>query len=152
MALTTNTTAPDFTAPTDNGASASLSDYKGKRVVLYFYPKDNTSGCTQQACDFRDNMERLTSKGVTIIGVSPDSVKSHGKFKQNFDLNFVLVSDEDKSICTQYGVWVEKSMYGRKYMGVERTTFILDEQGIITHVFPKVKVGGHVEAVISALE
>lgn len=151
MSLTVHTSAPDFTAPTDSGASVSLSDYKGKRVVLYFYPKDNTSGCTQQACDFRDNMERLTSKGVTVIGVSPDNVKSHGKFKQNFDLNFVLVSDEDKSICTQYGVWVEKSMYGRKYMGVERTTFILDEQGIITHVFPKVKVPGHVEAVISAL-
>jgi peroxiredoxin Q/BCP len=151
MALSVLTSAPDFTAPIDGSSSISLSDFKGKRVVLYFYPKDNTSGCTQQACDFRDNMERLTSKGVTVIGISPDSVKSHSKFKKNFDLNFILASDEDKSICTQYGVWVEKSMYGRKYMGVERTTFILDAHGIVTHIFPKVKVNGHVEAVLAAL-
>jgi len=152
MALTVHTSAPDFSALTDSGGSISLSDFKGKNIILYFYPKDNTSGCTQQACDFRDSMERLTSKGFTVIGVSPDNVKSHGKFKKNFDLNFILVSDEDKSICNNYGVWVEKSMYGRKYMGVERTTFIINERGIITHVFPKVKVSGHVESILAIIE
>jgi peroxiredoxin Q/BCP len=152
MALALHTPAPDFTANTDGGDSLTLSNFKGQRVVLYFYPKDNTSGCTQQACDFRDNMERISSHGVTVIGVSPDNVKKHNKFKADFALNFKLVSDEDKSICEAYGVWAEKSMYGRKYMGVERTTFIIDAEGVITHIFPKVKVPGHVDAVIAALE
>ncbi len=144
--------APDFTAPIDGGATLSLSDLLGKKVVLYFYPKDNTSGCTKEACDFRDNMERLTSAGAVVVGVSPDSVASHNKFRAGHDLNFHLVADTEKVISTAYGVWVEKSMYGRKYMGVERSTFVIDEQGAISHVFRKVSVPGHVDKVIDMLQ
>jgi peroxiredoxin Q/BCP len=140
--------APDFQAPADSSETLSLADYKGKWIILYFYPKDNTSGCTQQACDFRDSMNRLQSADVQVLGVSPDSLKSHRKFKADFELNFPLISDENKEICQAYGVWVQKSMYGRSYMGVERTTFIIDPQGIIQHIFPKVKVPGHVQAII----
>ena len=128
----------------------SLSDFKGQRVVLYFYPKDNTSGCTQEACDFRDNMNRLT-KYATIIGVSPDSLKSHKSFKEKQSLNFILLSDPEHILSETFGVWKEKSMYGRKYMGVERSTFILDKNGNIEKEWRKVKVKGHVEEVIKAL-
>lgn len=144
--------APDFTAPIDNGTTISLSDFKGKPVVLYFYPQDDTETCTKQACAFRDNMERLTSKGAVVIGVSPDSVQLHGKFKTKYDLNFMLVSDEDKSICNKYGVWAMKSLYGRDYMGVVRTTFVINADGIITHVFTNVRIKGHVDKVLDALE
>jgi peroxiredoxin Q/BCP len=144
--------APDFTALTDGGAQLTLSLLKGKAVVLYFYPKDDTSGCTAEACDFRDNMERLTALGAVVVGVSPDSVQSHDKFKQKYNLNYALVSDENHEVCERYGVWVEKSMYGRKYMGVERTTFLINDKGILVREWRKVKVAGHVEDVVQALQ
>lgn len=144
--------APDFTAPDENGTSVSLKDLRGKKVVLYFYPKDDTSGCTHEACDFRDNFARIKRTGAVVIGVSPDSERSHQKFKTKYELPFTLVADADKTVVTAYGVWQEKSMYGRKYMGVVRTTFIVNEQGVITHVFEKVKVKGHVDEVLEALK
>lgn len=128
----------------------SLNDFKGQRVILYFYPKDNTSGCTQEACDFRDNINRLTSK-ATVIGVSPDSVKSHIKFKEKHDLNFLLISDPEHILGEKYGVWKEKSMYGKKYMGIERSTFLLDKDGNIEKEWRKVKVKGHVDEVLEFL-
>lgn len=143
--------APDFTAPDQNGNVHSLADYHGKQLVLYFYPKDMTSGCTVQACDFRDNLARIRTHGAEVLGVSPDSVKSHGKFVEKESLNFPLLADEEKKMVQDYGVWKEKSMYGKKYMGVERTTFIVGPEGTITKIFPKVKVPGHVQEVIDAL-
>ena len=128
----------------------SLNDFKGQRVVLYFYPKDNTSGCTQEACDFRDNINRLTSF-VTVIGVSPDSIKSHKSFKEKQSLNFVLLSDDEHKLAQALEVWKEKSMYGKKYMGIERSTFVLDKDGNIEKEWRKVKVKGHVDEVISYL-
>ena len=125
----------------------SLNDFKGQKVILYFYPKDNTSGCTQEACDFRDNINRLTSF-ATVIGVSPDSIKSHLKFKENQSLNFILLSDPEHKLAEAFKVWVEKSMYGRKYMGIERSTFVLDENLNIIKEWRKVKVKGHVDDVI----
>ena len=128
----------------------SLSDFKGQKVVLYFYPKDNTSGCTQEACDFRDNFNRLTSKAV-VIGVSPDSIKSHLKFKENHSLNFMLLSDPEHKLSEAFGAWGEKSMYGRKYFGIIRSTFILDENDEIKKEWRKVKVKGHVDEVLENL-
>ena len=128
----------------------SLNDFKGQKVILYFYPKDNTSGCTQEACDFRDNINRLTSF-VTVIGVSPDSIKSHLKFKEKQSLNFILLSDPEHKLAETFNVWVEKSMYGRKYMGIERSTFVLDENLNIIKEWRKVKVKGHVDDVIEYL-
>ena len=128
----------------------SLNDFKGQKVILYFYPKDNTSGCTQEACDFRDNINRLTSF-ATVIGVSPDSIKSHLKFKENQSLNFILLSDPEHKLAEAFNVWVEKSMYGRKYMGIERSTFMLDENLNIIKEWRKVKVKGHVDEVIEYL-
>lgn len=151
MSLNIGTMAPNFTSNVDGGGEVNLSDYSGKKVVLYFYPKDDTSGCTKQACGFKDNMERITTTGAVVLGVSPDSVNSHNKFRDKYDLNFNLVSDETKEIAKNYGVWVEKSMYGKKYMGVERTTFIIDEKGEIIKVYSKVKVDGHIEKVIEDL-
>jgi peroxiredoxin Q/BCP len=152
MAIKLGIKAKDFTAQTDGGEKISLSDFKGKWVVLYFYPKDNTSGCTKEACGFRDNMEKITKSGAVVIGVSPDSVKSHDGFKNKFNLNFILVSDTDKSICKAYDVLGEKSLYGRKYIGVIRSTFILDDKGIIQHVYSNVHVDGHVEEVIEKIK
>jgi len=129
----------------------SLKDLKGEKVVLYFYPKDNTSGCTKEACSFNDNLVRVKKKGAVVIGVSPDSVASHTRFAGKYDLTFPLLSDESKAMVKKYGVWKEKSLYGRKYMGVERTTFVIDEKGIITHIFPKVKVEGHLDEVLAVL-
>jgi peroxiredoxin Q/BCP len=143
--------APDFKAPDQNGTLHSLEDYKGKKLVLYFYPKDMTTGCTAEACDFRDNLNRLKGHGAEVLGVSPDSVARHEKFVKKESLNFPLLADEDKTISEAYGVWKEKSMYGRKFMGVERTTFIIDEKGRIERIFPKVRVKGHVDEVIDAL-
>lgn len=151
MSLSVGMSAPNFTAPVDDGTTISLSDFKGKPVVLYFYPQDDTETCTKQACAFRDNMERLTAKGAVVIGVSPDSVKLHTKFKTKYDLNFILVSDEDKSICNKYGVWAMKTLYGRDYMGVVRTTFVINANGIITHIFANVRIKGHVDKVLDAL-
>ena len=128
----------------------TLADFKGQKVVLYFYPKDNTSGCTQEACDFRDNMNRITSSAV-VIGVSPNDIKSHKKFKEKQDLNFLLLTDTEHVLSEAFGVWKEKSMYGRKYMGIERSTFILDEEGNIVHEWRKVKVNGHVDEVLQYL-
>lgn len=128
----------------------SLNGFKGQKVILYFYPKDNTSGCTQEACDFRDNINRLTSF-ATVIGVSPGSIKSHLKFKENQSLNFILLSDPEHKLAEAFNVWVEKSMYGRKYMGIERSTFVLDENLNIIKEWRKVKVKGHVDEVIEYL-
>ncbi len=152
MSPTVGMIAPNFTASVDDGSTVSLSDFKGKPVVLYFYPQDDTETCTKQACAFRDNMERLTAKGATVIGVSPDSVKLHSKFKDKYNLNFILVSDEDKSICNKYGVWAMKTLYGRDYMGVVRTTFVINGDGIITHIFTNVRIKGHVDKVLEALQ
>ena len=143
--------APDFTLPSNEDAEVSLKDYRGKKVVLYFYPKDDTSGCTKEACSFRDNLARVKRKGAVIFGVSADSVTSHQKFIDKYDLTFPLLSDESKEMIKAYGVWKEKSFMGRKYMGIERTTFIIDEQGKIAHIFPKVSVEGHTEEVLEKL-
>jgi peroxiredoxin Q/BCP len=144
--------APDFTVTNDAGQKVKLSDFKGKKIVLYFYPKDDTPGCTAEACAFRDGIEEINSRGAVVLGVSTDSVESHKKFKNKFDLNFPLLADADKKIVEAYGTWKEKSMYGKKYMGTERTTFIIDEQGKITHIFPKVKVDQHYDQVLDALD
>ncbi len=133
-----------------NEKSFELKDFQADKIVLYFYPKDNTSGCTQEACDFRDNINRIT-KYATVVGVSPDSIKSHKSFKAKQDLNFVLLSDPEHVLAEQFGVWKEKSMYGRKYMGIERSTFVLDKSGNIEKEWRKVKVKGHVDDVINYL-
>ena len=133
-----------------NEKEFSLNDFKGQKVILYFYPKDNTSGCTQEACDFRDNINRLTNY-ATVIGVSPDSIKSHQSFKEKQNLNFILLSDPEHKLAEDFEVWKEKSMYGRKYMGIERSTFIIDTNGKIEKEWCKVKVKGHVDEVIEYL-
>lgn len=134
-----------------NEKQYNLDDFLGKKVVLYFYPKDNTKGCTQEACDFRDNFNRLTPF-ATVVGVSPDSIKSHKNFREKQSLNFILLSDPDHTLAEKFEVWKEKSMYGRKYMGIERSTFILDEKGNIQKEWRKVKVKGHVDEVINYLK
>jgi peroxiredoxin Q/BCP len=143
--------APEFTLPSGAGKEISLKGFRGKKVVLYFYPKDDTSGCTKEACSFRDNLARVRRLGAAIVGVSADPVGSHKKFSDKYDLPFPLLSDESKNIIKAYGVWKEKSMYGKKYMGIERTTFIIDEKGAIAHIFPKVKVDGHADEVLDHL-
>lgn len=130
--------APHFTGTDQNGKTISLDDFKGKNVILYFYPKDDTPGCTAEACNFRDNYSSLTSKGYEVIGVSTDSEKSHTKFINKYSLPFTLIADEDKKIVESYGVWVEKSMYGKTYMGIARSTYIINKEGIITHIIEKV--------------
>jgi peroxiredoxin Q/BCP len=149
--LNTGDKAPDFSMPADGGKNLSLSDFKGKKLVLYFYPKDDTPGCTKESCDFRDNLTQLNNLGAQVVGLSKDSVAKHDKFKEKHKLNFPLISDENCEICEAYGVWVEKSMYGRKYMGIERSTFLIDEEGIIRHIWRKVKVKDHVRDVISTI-
>lgn len=139
--------APEFTGVTDTGETIKLKDLRGKTVVLYFYPKDNTPGCTTESCDFRDSFAAFQKKNALILGVSPDSVKSHTKFKEKFELPFPLIADEDHSIAEKYGVWKEKSMYGRKYMGIERSTFVIGGDGKVAEIYRKVKVKGHVEDV-----
>jgi len=143
--------APAFSLPNEKGQVVKLSELRGKKVVLFFYPKDNTPGCTQEACSFRDGLQAIRKKGAVVLGVSADSVASHQKFSQKFDFNFPLLSDESKAMIQAYGVWKEKSMYGRKYMGIERTTVLIDKDGTIRQVFPKVKVNGHFEEVLEAL-
>ena len=144
--------APGFTAATSGGGTISLDELKGKSVILYFYPKDDTSGCTTEACDFRDNMARVRRSGAAVVGVSADSVKSHSKFAEKFDLPFPLISDEEKRMLKAYGVWKKKSFMGRTFMGIVRTTFVLDERGVIVKIFPKVKVAGHVDEVLEVLK
>ncbi len=143
--------APNFKLGTDAGETVSLKDYAGCMVVLYFYPKDLTTGCTKQACDFRDAHAHFSRKGVVVLGVSRDSAVSHAKFKQKHALPFTLLVDAEGIVSEAYGVWKEKSMYGRKYFGIERSTFIIDGKGSIRKIFGKVKVPGHVEAVLEAL-
>ncbi|MBE2240439.1 MAG: thioredoxin-dependent thiol peroxidase [Caldilineaceae bacterium] len=149
--LTVGEMAPAFTAVTDSGETVSLSNYRGKRVVLYFYPKDDTPGCTTQACGFRDNYPVIEEKNAVVLGVSPDSAKSHQKFKTKFDLPFTLLVDEDHAIAEAYGVWVEKSMYGKQYMGIERSHFVIDENGRIVDAQVKVKPEVSVETALAAL-
>jgi peroxiredoxin Q/BCP len=151
MSVTEGQIAPDFALPATDGSTVRLLDLRGKKVVLYFYPKDDTPGCTKEACAFRDNLGVLQSMGVVVLGVSPDSVASHQKFAQKYGLPFPLLADEGAQVATTYGVWKEKKQYGRTYMGVERTTFLIDENGIVQRIFPKVKVDGHVEEVIEAI-
>lgn len=150
MSLNIGDAAPDFTLPTDGGGSVTLSKLRGGKVVVYFYPKDDTSGCTTEACGFRDAMPDFSGTGATVIGISRDSVRSHDKFKEKYGLLFPLASDEGGTVTEAYGVWVEKSMYGRKYMGIERSTFLIDGEGVIRGLWRKVKIGGHVDAVLKA--
>jgi peroxiredoxin Q/BCP len=145
-------TAPGFSLPADDGSVVSLEQFRGKKVVLYFYPKDNTSGCTTQACDLRDTLPRIDERGAVVLGVSPDSLVSHEKFRDKFQLNFPLLSDPDHQVAEAYGVWKEKSMYGRKYWGIERSTFIIDEDGKVVEAWRKVKPNGHADRVADLLE
>lgn len=144
--------APAFSMPTDGNGTISDTDMAGKPYILYFYPKDDTSGCTAQACGFNDTLAQFNNLGLSIIGVSKDSVKKHDKFKEKYGLTFPLASDENTDICEQYGVWAEKSMYGKKYMGIERTTFLIDGKGIIRKIWHKVKVPGHIDEVLAAAQ
>ncbi len=144
--------APEFTLPDQDGTSRALSSYRGRPVVLYFYPKDDTPGCTKQACGFRDARDDIEQAGATVLGVSPDDSRSHRKFADKFELPFTLLADAEHQICEAYGVWKEKSMYGKKFFGVERTTFLIDREGKIVKIFHKVKVDGHAEAVLAAIK
>ena len=143
--------APEFSLTSDEGKKVSLKDLKGKKVILYFYPKDDTSGCTAEACSFRDNIKLIEKKNAVVIGVSKDNTVSHQKFKKKYSLPFTLLSDENLDMLKDYEVWKEKSMYGKKYMGIERTTFILDEKGKIQDIFNKVKVQGHTEELLKKI-
>jgi len=143
--------APDFSLPDLEGNKISLKSFSGKKVVLYFYPKDMTTGCTREACDFRDSFPKFNKIDAVVIGISKDSVKSHNKFKEKYDLPFILLSDENGEVCEKYGVWKEKSMYGKKYMGIERTTFIIDENKKVMKIFPKVKVNGHIQEILNII-
>jgi peroxiredoxin Q/BCP len=144
--------APAFSAPDDSGAKLSLKDFKGEKFVLYFYPKDDTPGCTKEACTFTENISAFNKLGVKVVGVSKDSVAKHVKFKEKYGLKFPLLSDEDGTICEAYGTWIEKSMYGRKYMGIDRATFLIDENGKISAIWRKVKVPGHIEEILKTLK
>ena len=143
--------APAFRTRDQDGNAVSLGDFKGRKLVLYFYPKDDTPGCTKEACSFKDDWARFRKRNIAVLGVSADDEKSHKKFAQKYSLPFRLLADTDKTIVNDYGVWGEKSMYGRKYMGIERTTFVVDPQGKIATVFEKVKVAGHAEAVLESI-
>jgi peroxiredoxin Q/BCP len=144
--------APDFKGFNQNGETVQLSDFAGKKLILFFYPKDNTPGCTAEACNLRDNFDALREKGFELLGVSPDSQKKHQNFINKFELPFPLLADTEQEVLNAFGVWGEKSMYGRTYMGVFRTTFIIDENGIIQHVFTKVKTKDHTNQILEALE
>ncbi len=144
--------APDFSLPSTDGKPLRLSDLKGKSVVLYFYPKDDTPGCTKEACDFRDSIKTIQKQDALVLGVSADSLGSHEKFQQKFKLPFPLLSDENKEVLKQYGVWKEKSFMGKSYMGIERTTVVIDKKGNVQRVFPKVKVEGHCQEVLETLK
>ena len=143
--------APDFELPITGGGTLRLSENRGNNVILYFYPKDDTPGCTTEACNFRDNLDLLNETGALVYGISPDTVKSHDKFINKFDLNFPLLADEGAAVAKLYGVWKEKNMYGRKYMGIERTTFLIDSEGNISKIWRKVKPAGHAEAILKLL-
>ena len=143
--------APDFRLPADDGKTYALKDLRGQKVVLYFYPKDDTPGCTKEACSFRDNLARVRSKGAVVLGVSKDDLASHAKFRQKYSLSFPLLSDTEGKVLSAYGVWKEKSLYGKTFMGIERTTYIIGKDGRIEKVFPRVKVDGHTDEVLAAL-
>jgi peroxiredoxin Q/BCP len=151
MSLKVGDKAPDFTLPSDGGGKISLKALKGGAVVLYFYPKDDTSGCTAEACAFRDALPDFSKANAAVIGISRDSVASHDKFKTKYELPFPLASDADGKVCEAYATWVEKSMYGRKYMGIERATFLIDGKAVIRHIWRKVKVPGHANEVLEAV-
>lgn len=144
--------APDFTVPADNGQTLSLKDFRGRKLVLYFYPKDDTPGCTAEACDLNEALPQFGKLNTAVLGISRDGLKKHQKFSEKYGLNFPLGADEDGSICEKYGVWVEKSMYGKKYMGIERATFLIGEDGKILKIWRKVKVPGHIDAVADAIK
>lgn len=144
--------APDFDLEKDGGGKAKLADFRGRKLVLYFYPKDDTTGCTQEAKDFSALAADFEKAGATVVGVSPDSAARHGRFKAKHDLSVALLADESKAMLAAYGVWKEKSMYGRKYMGVERTTLLIDGKGVVHEIWPKVKVAGHARAVLDAVK
>jgi peroxiredoxin Q/BCP len=143
--------APDFKLPSSEGGDIALKDLRGKSVVLYFYPKDDTPGCTREACAFRDTQAAIKKKGAIVLGVSGDSVDTHGKFKSKYKLNFPLLADTDKAVAKKYGAWGEKLMYGKKVTGMIRSTFVIDGEGLVRKVFPKVRVDGHAEKVLEAL-
>lgn len=152
-ALEIGDSAPAFELPAIPEGKVKLSQFKGKQnVILYFYPRDNTPGCTTEACDFRDHLERLQKADTVVLGVSTDSLKSHQKFADKFDLTFPLLADEQHEVAEKYGAWVEKSQYGRKYLGIERSTFLIDKKGKLAGVWRKVKVAGHVDAVAEAMK
>ena len=144
--------APDFKLQSDSGKTVSLKDFAGKKIVLYFYPRDMTPGCTKEACSFTENQSRIQKLGAVVLGISADSVEAHKKFRDKYGLSFPLLSDPKKEVIEKYGVWKEKNMYGRKMMGIERSTFVIDEAGKIAHIFSKVKVDGHTEAVMEKLK
>jgi peroxiredoxin Q/BCP len=152
MALQVGDAAPKFAAKDQDGKEVKLSDFEGKKVILYFYPKDDTPGCTAQACNLRDNYDAILNKGYVVLGVSVDSEKSHVKFIKKFDLPFPLLADTDHAIVEAYGVWVEKSMYGRTYMGTARTTFVIDEKGVIEEIIQKVDTKNHTDQILSKTE
>ena len=152
MSIEINKLAPDFNLMGSDGKEHSLSDYKGKNIVLYFYPKDNTAGCTTEACDFRDNMQNFSDLDAIILGISRDSLASHDNFITKLSLPFVLLSDPDETVCKLYDVIKEKNMYGKKYMGVERSTFIINKEGILVGEFRKVRVKGHIDKVLETIK
>lgn len=147
-----NQKAPEFTLPDDQGNKVSLADYQGRHVVLYFYPKDDTPGCTKEACAFSDGLSQFNDMDVAILGVSKDSVEKHRKFKAKYDLKFPLLSDADDTVCEDYGVWNEKSMYGKTFMGIDRTTFLIGPDGFVRHVWTKVKVDGHADEIAETIQ
>lgn len=149
--LEEGTIAPDFTLSADGGGEITLSDYRGKKVVLYFYPKDDTPGCTTEACNFRDDYSEIVAAGAVVLGVSPDSVASHDKFRLKYELPFALLSDPDHHVAEAYGAWGEKKMYGKTYLGIIRSTFIIDEEGKIIKVFPRVRPKDHSQQVLTVL-
>ena len=152
MTLKVGDKAPNFCLPDETGQTVCLADLHGRSVIVYFYPKDDTPGCTTEACGFRDKREMFKGINANVLGISKDSVKSHAKFKEKYELNFPLLSDEKGEVCAAYGVWKEKSMYGKTYMGIERTTFLINKDGVIAHIWPKVSVTGHVDEVVKAVK
>ena len=152
MSLTIGDKAPDFTIATDGGGTFSLLEMRGHNVIIYFYPKDDTPGCTKEACEFRDSLPDFSNSSSKIIGISKDTVVKHDKFKSKYELSFTLGADLEGDVCEVYGTWVEKSMYGRQYMGIERATFLVDKEGVLQGIWRKVKVKGHVEEVLGAVQ